>query len=223
MAGAAAIDPGAARRKRQRNAGAGGYYSRFVGLMRIVLPLTALVVVVSLAIWPKLQEEDERFSIGFQQMSAKEAESLNMVNGQFFGSDEEDRPFSITADLITQFGINGERVDLEAPKADITLDDGTWLVLTANSGRYTEKDRVLDLEGAVNLYHDSGYEIRTPKAIIDLQRGEASSQDPVAGQGPFGTLKAEGFRLLDKGKRIIFTGKSEIVLYPGGQEPPVSQ
>jgi lipopolysaccharide export system protein LptC len=205
------------RRNRKRSSGAGGSYSRFVGLMRVVLPTIALFVVVSLVVWPKLQGEDDRFRLGFSAMSAKEAESLNMVNGQFFGSDEDDRPFSITADLITQQGIDGERIDLEAPKADITLDDGTWLVLTADTGRYVEKEKKLDLIGAVNLYHDSGYEIRTPKARIDLVRGEASSQEPVAGQGPFGTLKAEGFKLLNKGKRIIFTGKSEVVFYPGGE------
>ena len=38
--------------------------------------------------------------------------------------------------------------------------------------------------------------------------------EPVRGQGPFGTLEAEGFRILDRGKRLVLSGKSRLVLYP---------
>ncbi|MEQ9198763.1 MAG: hypothetical protein RLN80_02170, partial [Rhodospirillales bacterium] len=72
--------------RRQRSSSAGGNYSRFVGLMRVALPTIALIVVVSLVIWPKLQGQDDRFRLGFSALSAKEAEALNMVNGQFFGA-----------------------------------------------------------------------------------------------------------------------------------------
>ena len=101
------------------------------------------------------------------------------------------------------------------PKADITLDDGTWLVLTAKNGVFRQVKKTLDLTGAVNLFHDSGYEFQTSKAKIDLQKGLARGSAPVRGQGPFGELQGEGFRLLNKGKTIVFTGKSKLVIYPG--------
>ena len=36
----------------------------------------------------------------------------------------------------------------------------------------------------------------------------------MEGQGPFGYLKAEGFRITDKGGRILFTGKARLELRP---------
>jgi lipopolysaccharide export system protein LptC len=101
------------------------------------------------------------------------------------------------------------------PKADISLEDGSWLVLTAKSGVYVRQNETLTLNDQVNLFHDSGYEFRTESAVIDLTKGTATGTVSVAGQGPFGNLKAEGFHLVDKGKTIYFMGKSKLTVYPG--------
>ena len=100
------------------------------------------------------------------------------------------------------------------PKADIGVKDGTWLVLTANSGVYNQKIKVLDLKGAVNLFHDSGFEFNTETAKVNLEQGIAEGKVPIKGQGPFGQLDAQGFRIENKINRIYFTGKSKLTLYP---------
>jgi len=110
-------------------------------------------------------------------------------------------------------------VTLVMPKADITLEDGTWLVLTANEGVFARGEKKLNLAGNVNLYHDSGYEFRTARAAIDLAAGIAEGNDPVDGQGPFGQLRAAGFRMVNKGKVIHFLGKSKLTLFPGAKPP----
>jgi lipopolysaccharide export system protein LptC len=98
------------------------------------------------------------------------------------------------------------------------LKDGTWLVLTAASGVYERTAKTLDLTGAVTLFHDTGYEIRTQSARVDLEQGTAEGQEPVHGQGPFGDLQSEGFRMIGKGETIFLTGKSKVVFYPGVQK-----
>ena len=52
----------------------------------------------------------------------------------------------------------------------------------------------------------------TPAASVDLQAGTAQSDSPVTGHGPEGQIDAQGFRILDKGARIIFTGKSQMTI-----------
>ena len=188
-------------------------YSRFVALMKVVLPTVALALVVLIGIWPYLQEESTKFRIGFSALKARDAEGPRMTNPRFVGLDDQDRPFTVTADLAHENGGEQSVVELEMPKADLTLDDGTWLVLTSNSGIFKRDERELTLSGAATLFHDSGYEIRSPSALIDLATGEASSNQPVAGQGPFGELQAEGFHLRDKGRVIEFTGKARLVLF----------
>jgi lipopolysaccharide export system protein LptC len=102
-----------------------------------------------------------------------------------------------------------------SPKADILMLDGSWIAVTAKAGKYNRDEKILKLDGAVNLFHDSGYEFRTDAATIDMNAGDARGSKPVEGQGPFGNLKAEGFVIHNRGERIEFTGRSTIVLHPG--------
>ncbi len=195
-------------------------YSRFVSMMKFVLPVTALVLISLVVLWPHLAADDLRFRIGFAAIKASVSKDPSMVNPRFVGTDSENKPYSITADLARSLGDlkskdDAASIELEMPKADITLDDGTWLVLTAETGTLAHQEKALNLEGAVNLFHDSGYEFRTEKAAIDLATGIATGNLPIQGQGPFGILKAQGFKLVDKGKTIYFSGKSKLILHPG--------
>lgn len=202
-------------------------YSRFVGAMKVLLPMGALVLIALVVAWPYLENSDGKFRIGFSTLVSTEAESPNMVNPRLVGTDSSDQPFSLTADLALNvrlqkdFWENGTPVELEMPKADLTLEDGSWLVLTANSGLLTPAEKTLELFGEVTMFHDLGFELRTSQAVIDLEAGAALSDRPTEGQGPFGTLNAEGMQLTDKGRNILFTGKARMLLYPnaGRAEP----
>ncbi len=190
-------------------------YSGFVSAMKFLLPAGALGLIAMVALWPHFSAEDIGFRIGFAALKNTETGDPSMINPRYFGSDKHNRSYSVTADLARKTEEDQQVFELEMPKADILLQDGTWLVLTADSGLYGSLEQTLDLSGSVNLFHDSGYEFSTEKAAIDLETGLASGTAPVAGQGPFGNLNAQGFRLLDKGKIIYFTGKAKLVLYPG--------
>ena len=189
-------------------------YSRYVNFMKFILPLMALALVAAIMIWPQLQIMDTSFSIALSNAKLSTKEGLSMVNARFVGVDLKKQPFSITADIAKNLLKDVEQIELEMPKADITVSDGSWLVLTANSGVYDQKRKFLNLKGAVNLFHDSGYEFKTKKANIDLNQGIAISNEPVKGQGPFGQLQAEGFQIENKGNKISFLGKSKLILFP---------
>ncbi len=189
-------------------------YSRFVSIMKFALPATALALVALIFLWPQIQMVDTRFSIGFARLKATESEDPSMVNARYVGTDKNNQPFSITADLAKDLLRGSAAIELEMPKADLALKNGTWIALTANSGVYDQRKKRLDLEGAVNLFHDSGYEFKTEKLRIDLEAGRAVSEKRVQGQGPFGQLQAEGFHLRNSGKSIFFTGKSKLIIRP---------
>ena len=50
--------------------------------------------------------------------------------------------------------------------------------------------------------------------LLDLAAGDAIGTEPVRGQGPFGQLRAEGFRIYNRGERVEFIGKSKLVIRP---------
>ena len=49
-------------------------------------------------------------------------------------------------------------------------------------------------------------------ATVDMRKGAVTSADYTHAEGPFGTLDAEGFTLLDKGGLMQFHGPAKLVL-----------
>jgi lipopolysaccharide export system protein LptC len=86
------------------------------------------------------------------------------------------------------------------------------VTVTAEHGLYDREREYLQLNNGVQLFHDRGFQFETPQAKVDLQAGTAQSDTPVTGHGPEGQIDAQGFRVLDKGGRIIFTGRSKLVI-----------
>ena len=181
--------------------------------MKILLPFLALGLIALIIIWPRLKSEDT-FRIGFSSVRLSGSAQPGVDNARYMGTDENRQPYSITADLARISAKVDGLISLEMPKADLTLEDGTWLVLTADNGQFMEGEQQLDLEGNVNLFHDTGYEISTGELVVDLKKNVAESKLPVAGHGPFGELTSAGLKLVDKGRIIYFTGPANLILYP---------
>lgn len=193
-------------------------YSVFVGFMKVLLPATAAALVLLIVAWPQFTIKEEGFRLSVSKLAPSQAESLTMLNARFEGRDDKNQPYSVTADIATQSENDRDLVTLELPKADITLEDGTWLALTARAGEYRKEAQVLDLAGSVNLFHDRGFELRTESARVRLDEGMAEGAQPVEGQGSIGTIQAEGFRVLNRGARIFFLGRSHLVIQREAQE-----
>jgi len=198
---------------------AGGSYSRFANSMRIALPLVAVVIVVLVIAWPQLTEEPNKFSLNIYNVATGETAAQQIINARFTGTDAENRPYSVSADTASQVKNAPDMVDLAFPKAEITLQSGAWLAVSAETGTFNRKMQVLNLQGAVSLFHDMGYDLRTSAADIFMKQGTASGNKPVSGQGPIGTVQSAGFRILDGGKRVLFNGKSRLVLYRATKGP----
>ncbi|HAY47927.1 MULTISPECIES: LPS export ABC transporter periplasmic protein LptC [Thalassospira] len=189
-----------------------------VTMLKFVLPMIALALMALVVLWPQIEQvQDSGFRLGFSTSPEDLMENVAMSNPRFFGVDGKKQPFTVTAREAIETPETQERnehIYLDAPQADITLQDGSWIALTANEGFYTEENGMLDLVGTVNMYHDNGFEIHTEEAEIAMNSGSASGTVPVDGQGPFGTIKSDsGFELENKGAVIRFLGKSKLVIF----------
>lgn len=186
-------------------------YSRFVTLMKRLLPAMAAAILGLLVVWPKLQVAS--FSVsGLPRLNTKNVDTLSMLNPHYYGTDEKNLPFTITADVATQTDPQNLVVSLEKPVADLTQKGGSSTVISSDVGFFRQKDEILDLLGHVDLYQDNGYEVHTESARMQVAQGNATGDQPTRGQGPTGTIEGEGFRLWDRGKVIVFTGKAKAVL-----------
>jgi lipopolysaccharide export system protein LptC len=195
----------------------GAAYSRFVGWMKIVLPVTAVILLALVLTWPKLMQQQGSELPPLPGGATGGTDDARAHHLAISGFDKHDQPFTITALQAIQEDPGGDSVVLEAPSADITLNDGVWLAAKADSGHFNRKTDLLRLSGSVNLFHDEGFELRTDEANVDVGNGVAWSDTPVEGFGPQGELHAEGLEVLDRGDRVVFTGRSRLTIYRGEQ------
>ncbi|MBI2242214.1 MAG: LPS export ABC transporter periplasmic protein LptC [Magnetospirillum gryphiswaldense] len=193
-------------------------HSRRVAMLRVVLPASALVLLVLLVIWPSLKPMEKGFQLGFADLAPTSVENLSMVNAHFHGIDKRNNPFAVTADRGTEEDPKNGVMVLDNPKADFVTQSGAGVYIEAKLGTYYQQEQWLDLEGDVNLYHDQGYEMHTQRARVNLKDSSAEGHDPVTGKGPQGRLDGQGFRLSDEGKKIVITGQSGMTLKGAGKK-----
>jgi lipopolysaccharide export system protein LptC len=112
----------------------------------------------------------------------------------------------------TAHQVSPERVNLTDPKGDMTLESGNWLMVRSRQGVYMQHADNLDLSDDVHIYRDDGTTLTTSAATVDLKAGAAAGAEMVHAEGPFGTLDAQGFALIDKGAVIQFSGPGRLVL-----------
>ncbi|MDP6344619.1 MAG: LPS export ABC transporter periplasmic protein LptC [Alphaproteobacteria bacterium] len=200
----------------RRLAGVGQRYSRFVGMMRLVLPLVALGLVVIVIAWPNGLDRDDGFQISFADMRPGEAGELTMLRPRYLGTDSRNRPFVVTADRATQDPDDQRLITLRQLQADMTTAGGGWFTVLAEAGVYHQQRQQLHLQGPINIFSDSGYEFHAQAVDIDLIKGRAVSDQPVRGQGPFGTLRADRLVIEDQGGRMQFQGNVKMrIAAPG--------
>ncbi len=176
-----------------------------------LLPVAAVALLATIALWPEIESNTERGRVAFRRIAEVRPDALHIVEPRYQGVDEQNRPYTVTADSALQAG-HQELVQLRRPRADLLLNDGGWIYLESRDGQYDRPRNLLDLAGRVTIHHDDGTQFVTERAALDIAGGNAEGDVPVAAQGPFGTLTAEGFRLRDRGQVVVFTGRSRVVL-----------
>ena len=102
------------------------------------------------------------------------------------------------------------------PQLTLNLESGNIATLTATEGNYDKNKDLLMLKGEVVVTHSTGYQFITSLAWIDLTHSISYGNQPVQGEGPNGIINAKGgFQLSDKGDRVFFSGRPELILRMG--------
>lgn len=181
-----------------------------VTLTKWLLPIGALLLLASVALWPEIARVKDQGRIAFRRAFSVEPDSGRMKEPRYRGVDERGRPYTITADSALQSG--PLRIDLVEPKGDLVPENGSWIMVEAHEGVYIQRAGQLDLSHDVVLYRDDGTVMRTQSAAVDVKQGAAAGDDMTHAEGPFGVLDAQGFTLTDKGAAIQFHGPARLVL-----------
>ncbi len=190
----------------------GGLYSRFVGLMKIVLPLVAVGLLIAVLAWPSLEGRRD-FPLSYSDVQVR-ADGLEMLSPVLTGVDDQGRPYVITAKRATADGLEPTEVTLSEISADLALEDGQPVKVVAASGVYRPAQKILTLDGGVTVTLADGHVVKLETVSLDLANGTASSDKRVEGSGPTGRIEADRLRATENGHVLRFEGGVKTVIEP---------
>jgi lipopolysaccharide export system protein LptC len=183
-------------------------YTQLVRRLRVVLPVVGLLTIVIVGLWPRIQSW-----LNQPTQTSQEERQARMINGRFVGSDVHGRPYTVTYDSAQQ-PPGGGPIDMVNPIAELTLQNGHWVVVRAARGRYDQSAGLLDVSGGVELFHDEGYRFSTDQAHVEFSKNLVWGDRAVDGHGPKGEIFGRGFRVINNGDTIDFTGPARLLLRP---------
>ena len=181
-------------------------FRRFlITLTKWVLPMTAAGLLALIALWPEIDAATTKAHLSMSHVTG-ELEGGKLIDARYNGVDEKGRPYTVTA--ATAWQIDAEKVGLTLPKGDITLQNGTWLMLTSKQGTFIQGLNQLDLVKDVTLYRDDGTTTAHRKRLDRRQGGRRRrGSEPVHVRRPVRHPRCPGLRGDGQGQRDrLFAG-----------------
>jgi lipopolysaccharide export system protein LptC len=90
-----------------------------VRVAKYALPVAALALLSSIALWPEFSRTLENGRVTWRHLTMVQAGTGTLLRPRYRGMDEHDQPYVISADTAQQMG--PERVNLKAPRGDVTM------------------------------------------------------------------------------------------------------
>ncbi len=188
-------------------------YIRMTVLGKVFIGVVVLVLIAAVVIVPILKPEDEGLRIALTQPASSNATAENpvMKNPRYESVDGANQPFTVRAKEAVQQ--DETRVALNEVSADVALNSGLWLALSATKGVLDITHQKLELNDKVHLIASNGYELRTASAAVDMKANRAMGTQGIEGQGPMGNIESDEFLIEGDSQRVLFKNNVKLKIY----------
>ena len=185
-------------------------YSIIINSLKYFLIFISIVILILLAIKITPTKTDVQSTFSFENERFSSASQI-LSKPLFMGLDKKKKPFKVSALKATRYNNNQDEFNLEKPMGEIETNSEKFF-MNGDFGVYNKKSQLLTVEGDVNLTDKISLEFKTSKAFFDFKKEILFSNTDVIGRKRHSLIKAEGFKILNKKNKIIFTGKSKLIL-----------
>ncbi|GAA4048398.1 LPS export ABC transporter periplasmic protein LptC [Parerythrobacter jejuensis] len=201
------------RRGRQAFAAPGGFHDKLVKFLAAALPMGVGVIAALMIITPLSPRGEVSFLLDRDSVAVI-TERLRIDNALYRGSDDQGRPFSLTADEAVQQSSAEGIVRLQDVVARLLLEEGPAR-LTAEGGAYTIEKEQLAVDGPLRLVAADGYRFVAKGVSIDLAAKRLVGNDGVEGAIPAGTFSANRLEADLSARTIALDGNARLRMVPG--------
>lgn len=131
---------------------------------------------------------------------------ITMEEPRLTGFTLDSRAYEFSAEAAAQDITKPNLVELDKLHAKMEMQDKSSVEMTAVSGIYDVKTEILTLKDDIHLVSSTGYEGRLSEAVIDVRKGNVTSDKPVSVKMLSGFLNAQQLDIGDNGSVVRFSG-----------------
>lgn len=201
------------RRLRRDWAAPGSTHDRIIAVARIVMPATALALIVLLAVAPVTSGREISFVLSKNRV-ATAPERLRVTNALYRGQDNSGQAFALSAASAVQARSTDPIVQLQTLNARIGLQAGP-ATLSAPTGAYDTRQQKVELNGPVAFRSHDGYRIDTHDVDLDMKTRALASRAPVSGKIPLGDFSADRLQANLDDRTMVLTGNARLHIDQG--------
>jgi lipopolysaccharide export system protein LptC len=193
-------------------------YSRLVAILKIGLPLLALVMLASMFL--VTTEEDFEGGIAFTEADLDQlGQGLQITEPVMTGSTASQDPFRFTAKVVKPDAAPPTRAEIETLEGRIDFLGGPAVEVAAPEAALDLESETLAMSGRVTIETDDGYTLTADRMEVGLRGGAAQAEGRVEGFGPMGTITSETLRIVpaqgDGDRRVFSFGNGVHLVYRG--------
>lgn len=186
-------------------------YSKFIKTIKFVflgISILMLLLIVINNRQSQIKIVGDKFSY-----SGKIDGSINqvLVKPIFMGLNKEEQPFKVTASKATRFKEETNTFYLENPIGEILIDNDKYY-LSGNNGVYDKNIQELKINGDVKFNNNLDLKFSTTEVFFDFKKQVLFGEKAVSGYRNNTKIDSQGIKILNKENKIIFTGKTKLLL-----------
>jgi lipopolysaccharide export system protein LptC len=185
-----------------------------IGFSKLLIGAIVIALITVVIVMPLMNREETGMRIMMNQLPLAQDtdEKPRMENPRFEGVDGKNRPFTVTAKEAIQEDIT--TVNLIELKANITLEEGKWLAISAQQGVLQIPNKKMLLSGMVKVNSAEGEEFTTDQILVNLATGDTWGPKPVQARAAMGSISADSFQFSMFYKAIRFSKNVKLIIYP---------
>lgn len=187
--------------------------TRIVHMIKLLFPSIAAVLIGTLLIFPSLKHDIRDLKLDITRPKKEELEKLHVENTVLYVTNKDNQVNNFTARNIDEIEPGSKIIKLSFPEGMLPVSLTGWVNLKSLSGYFDQSTNIIKLTDSVEMFYNEGVEVHSDEVYYDFNQEKGYSNSPVAAEGIFGTLLAEGFEFSNKDNILTFTGHNDIVIH----------
>jgi lipopolysaccharide export system protein LptC len=190
-------------------------HSRNVRLLRILVPAGVIVGVTVIALTTFLNPVRFLYKLPNDMGTlVVSGTKITMESPRLAGYTKDQRGYEVTAKAAAQDMTKPEFVELKELRAKLAMQDNNSAELVTIGGIYNTKTEILTLGPNILLTSTNGYEARLADAVVEVRKGNITSDKPVEVKMTRGKVNANRLEIINSGEVIRFEGGVVMFLNP---------